>query len=284
MLICSLLNQLSSSPKEILCLFYSHLLTRKFSFNLIKSNTTRPFHVPCLLFCFMLGLWKISCFLLSWPQCRDCFQKGLPTWTLKMKTSTHHSTEQPTVGTWMWSESWLHMGQMSTRWPWMAGHPCTVPVSGIMPEWLLSYCSMMQISMPKRKASWPPYTLPLGTETAKTPWSSSWWTATSSQVWRTAWRKRHLTLPGGPVSITTSLKLWKAAQIVHLGLNNGSNNFLKFLSPSACFVWDMKYPHCAKLTSEVLREYFSGTQNTIPPSEWPDLDVKTYLKVVWIYL
>ena len=35
-----------------------------------------------------------------------------------------------------------------------------------------------------------------------------------------------MTSPGGPVSITTSLKLWKAAQIVHLSLNNGSNNLL----------------------------------------------------------
>ena len=123
---------------------------------------------------------------------------------------------------------------MFVRWLWMAGHPCTVPVSGITPEWLLSYCSMMQISTPKQKASWPPYILLLGTETAKIPSNSSWWTATSKQVWRTTWRKLHLTSPGGQASITTSLKLWKAAQILHLSLN-GSNNFLKFLSPSASF-------------------------------------------------
>lgn len=115
-----------------------------------------------------------------------------------------------------------------------------------------SYSSMTQILTPRQKASWRPYISLPGTGTAKIPWSFSWWTATSNQVWRTTWKKLPLILPGEQVSITTSLKLWKAAQILHLS-HNGSNNFLKFPSTSASFVWDRKYPHDTKLTSKVLR-------------------------------
>lgn len=183
----------------------------------------------------------------------------------------------------MWYASWLYKGQMSTRWLWMAGRRCTVFVSGITPESLLSYSSMMQISTSKQKASWPPYTSPLGIGTAKIPWSSSSWTATSNRVWRTTWKKWPLILPGGHVSITTSLKLWKAAQILHLS-HNSSNNPLKFPSTSASFVWDRTYAHDIKLTSKVLRQKFSGTHSNALPSEMPNLDVKMYLKVVWLYL
>lgn len=143
---------------------------------------------------------------------------------------------------------------MFMQWLWMAGHHCTVLVSGITPGWPLSYFSTMQTSTPKQKASWPLCILLLGTETAGTPWNSSWWIATSNQGWRTTHKKLLLISPGGQASITTSLKSWKAVQTLHLRLN-GSSDFLKLQSTSASYVWDVKYP--------IYREQMSHYRNFV---------------------
>lgn len=158
----------------------------------------------------------------------------------------------------------------------MAGHRCTVLVSGITPGWPLSYFSMMQTSTPRQKAFWRLCTLLLGTETAETPWNSSWWIVTSNQSWRTTHEKLLLISPGGQASITTSLKSRKAVQTLHLRLND-SSSFLKFQSTSASHVWDVKYSHVQR--TDVSLQKFCCMYHGFLPGELPDLDVKCLWEV-----
>lgn len=127
----------------------------------------------------------------------------------------------------------------------------------------------MQTSTPKRKAFWPLCTLLLGTETAETLWNSSWWIVTSNQSWRTTHKKLLLISPGGQASITTSLKLRKAVQTLHLRLNDSSN--FKFQSTSASHVWDVKYSHVQR--KDVSLQKFCCAHHSFLPSKLPDLDV-----------
>lgn len=156
----------------------------------------------------------------------------------------------------------------------MAGHRCTVLVSGITPGWPLSYFSMMQTSTPRQKAFWPLCTLLLGTETAETPWNSSWWIVTSNQSWRTTHEKLLLISPGGQASITTSLKSRKAVQTLHLRLND-SSSFLKFQSTSASHVWDVKYSHVQRTDVVCIMVFFQVSCLT-----WCQMS----LRGVWVHL
>lgn len=151
----------------------------------------------------------------------------------------------------------------------MAGHRCTVLVSGITPGWPLSYFSMMQTSTPRQKAFWPLCTLLLGTETAETPWNSSWWIVTSNQSWRTTHEKLLLISPGEQASITTSLKSRKAVQTLHLRLND-SSSFLKFQSTSASHVWDVKYSHVQR-TDVSLQKLLYVSWFSSRRAAWPDV-------------